>query len=136
MGPAPARHLAADFELCGAAADRRGRLVMIPVSRAQVGDENDALSEDARHLISDKDVLLTAVQTSHELRASKLDALEDTLVSNEMTRASELIGKYTKWAYERNRARVVEVVTYHERNVQELDALLGGEEDDEDEDDA
>ena len=87
-------------------------------------------------LISDKDVLLTAVQTSHELRAGKLDALEDTLVSNEMTRASELIGKYTQWAYDRNRSRIVEVVTYHERNVQELDALLGGDDEDEDEDEA
>jgi RNAse (barnase) inhibitor barstar len=102
------------------------------VEDLQGADDHDALSDDARHLISDKDVLLTAVQTSHELHASKIDALEDTLVTNEINRASELVAKHTQWAYTRNRDRIIEVVTYHERNVQELDALLGNEEDEDD----
>jgi hypothetical protein len=100
----------------------------------QGADDLNALSDDARHLISDKDVLLTAVQTAHELHASKIDGLEDTLVTNEINRATELIAKHTQWAYSRNRDRIIEVVTYHERNVQELHALLGhGEEECEDE---
>jgi hypothetical protein len=98
---------------------------------AQGGDDLDALSEDARHLVSDKDVLMSAIQSSHELHTSKLDVLEDTLINIEMNRANELVSKHTQWAYTRNRDRIVEIITYYERNNLELDALPGTDEDDE-----
>lgn len=92
----------------------------------------DALAEDARALVTDKEALTSALQGSHELHTSKLDALEDTLIHTEMKRASALVAEHTHWAYERNRNRIVETVTYHERNAMELEALLGGNDDDED----
>ena len=45
----------------------------------------DALAEDARALVTDKEALTSALQGSHELHTSKLDALEDTLIHTEMT---------------------------------------------------
>ena len=94
------------------------------------GDALETLSEDARMLMSDKDLLSNAIQASHDLHTSKMDTLEDTLVNNEVSRANALVAKHTQWAYHRNRDRIAEIITYTERNAQEVDALLhDGEED-------
>ena len=89
------------------------------------------MPEDARLLVSDKDALLNAVQSTHELRTARIDTLEDTLINNEVNNASDLIQKHMLWAYSRNRDRVVEIVAYQERNAGELNTLLEGGNDDE-----
>ena len=90
----------------------------------QGSDISDSLSDDVRELMADRDVLLNATQASHDLHASRLDALEDALVSNEARRAAALVTKNSDWSYMRNRDRVIEIITYHESNVQELDMML------------
>jgi RNAse (barnase) inhibitor barstar len=79
--------------------------------------------------MADKDVLLNTIQASLDLHTSKMDALEDTLLSKEAKRAADLVTKHTNWAYTRNRDRVIEIVTYHETNIQELNAMLRGDDD-------
>ena len=99
----------------------------------QVGDDLDGLPESARQLVTDKEALTNALQSAQETHTSKLDALEDTLVHTEMKRAVDLVAKHTDWAYTRNRNRIIEIVTYHERNAMELETLLGVNEEDEEE---
>lgn len=88
------------------------------------GDASEALSEDARTLMSDKDILLSAIQTSHDLHTAKMDVLEDTLVNNEVNGANALVTHYTQWATQRNRDRIAAIITYIEQNVQEIEALV------------
>eukprot|EP00892_Ulva_mutabilis_P007393 jgi/Ulvmu1/5025/UM021_0042.1 len=94
-------------------------------------DELESLAEDARILMSDKDMLMNAIQSSHDAHTSKLDAVEDSLVNRETQRASDLVTKHAEWAHKRNRDRIIEIITYVERNSQELEMLLNTEEDDE-----
>jgi hypothetical protein len=97
----------------------------------QGSDDIDSLNEDVRDLMADKDVLLNTTQASHDFHTSKMDALEDALVCNEAKRAASLLATHTEWAYMRNRDRVIEIVTYHESNIQELNLMLRTDEDDE-----
>lgn len=97
----------------------------------QGADELEALTEDARSLMSDKEMLMNAIQSSHDSHTSKLDAVEDNLVNQETQRAADLVTKHSEWAHKRNRDRIIEIITYVERNSQELDMLLRAEEDDE-----
>jgi putative NADH-flavin reductase len=81
-------------------------------------------------LMSDKDILLSAIQTSHDLHTSKMDVLEDTLVSNEVNGANALVAHYTQWAEQRNRDRIAAIISHIEQNTQEIDALTRDGEDD------
>lgn len=67
----------------------------------QGADDLETLSEDARLLMSDKDALLSTMQTTHDSHTSKLDAVEDALLSQETSRASSLVTQYTEWAHSR-----------------------------------
>lgn len=97
----------------------------------QGADELDTLSEDARSLMSDKEMLMNAIQSTHDTHTSKLDAVEDKLVNQEGQRAADLVSKHTEWAHKRNRDRIIEIITYVERNTQELEMILNAEEEDE-----
>lgn len=67
----------------------------------QGAEDLESLSEDARMLMSDKDALLNTMQTSHDTHTSKLDAVEDSLLNQEASRAASLITHYTEWAHSR-----------------------------------
>lgn len=97
----------------------------------QGADELDTLAEDARSLMSDKDMLMNTIQSSHDAHTSKLDAVEDNLVNKETQRAADLVAKHGEWAHKRNRDRIIEIITYVERNSQELEMLLHIDEEDE-----
>lgn len=97
----------------------------------QGADELDSLTEDARSLMSDKEMLMNTIQSSHDAHTSKLDAVEDNLVNQETQRAVDLVTKHAEWAHKRNRDRIIEIITYVERNSQELDMLLHAEEEEE-----
>lgn len=96
----------------------------------QGSDELESLSEDARSLMSDKDMLMNAIQSSHDAHTSKLDAVEDNLVNRETQRATDLVTKHAEWVHKQNRDRIIEIITYVERNSQELETLLRTEEED------
>lgn len=67
----------------------------------QGAEELESLSEDARLLMSDKDALLSTMQTTHDSHTGKMDAVEDALLNQETSRASSLISQYTEWAHNR-----------------------------------
>lgn len=62
-------------------------------------------------------------QTSHDIHISKIDGLEDRLVATELRRANDLADANAKWEAQRHRDRTAEILSYLERNVQELDVL-------------
>ncbi|CAG9466392.1 unnamed protein product [Pedinophyceae sp. YPF-701] len=83
----------------------------------------EAMSSEARSLLQDKDQLMSTVQACHDGITSRIDALDDKLVSEEARRAQELSAWYGEWAYKRNRRRVVEIsslIALHEGELEEL----------------
>eukprot|EP00775_Hariotina_reticulata_P009125 gene9125-9294_t len=85
--------------------------------------ELEALPEEVQVMLGDKDSLLNAMQASHEAHISLLDSLEDMLVGRELAKANSLADTNNAWQEQRHRDRMSEVLSYLERNVQELDVL-------------
>lgn len=77
-------------------------------------------------LLADKDTLMNSVQGSHDVHTSKLDALEDKLVSQEVKAFDELVAENKAWEYKRNRDRVSEIWSLVDRQRAELASLLDG----------
>ncbi|KAA6424820.1 MAG: leucine-rich repeat-containing 48 isoform 1 [Trebouxia sp. A1-2] len=59
----------------------------------QEGSDLEALPEEARTLLQDKDTLLNAVQASHDAHGTVLDGIEDRLTSHEIKSAASLVGR-------------------------------------------
>eukprot|EP00877_Chromochloris_zofingiensis_P000606 jgi/Chrzof1/10546/Cz05g02220.t1 len=85
--------------------------------------ELESMPEEAQLLLQDKDAMMNAIQTSHDIHISKIDGLEDRLVATELRRANDLADANAKWEAQRHRDRTAEILSYLERNVQELDVL-------------
>lgn len=90
-------------------------------------EESKLVNHEALHnnpeieaMVRDKEAFLGAVAGCHEANTSKIDDLEAELVGNEMERAKALSEKYTNWAYKRNRDRVMEIWSMHERHRSQL----------------
>lgn len=45
--------------------------------------------------MSDKDTIMNAIQASHDAHLSKIDALEDSLVNQELKAANDLVGFFS-----------------------------------------
>jgi hypothetical protein len=86
--------------------------------------ELDLLPDDPRTLMNDKDTIMNAIQASHDAHLSKIDALEDQLVSNELKGANELVAEKQQWESTRNRDRVSEILGLYMRNRQALEDAL------------
>ena len=90
--------------------------------------ELDALPEDARLLLQDKDALLGALGAAHDQRISKLDAKEDETRAIEEKNLKAVGKQVHEDEYHRNRTRVTEVYNLcrhiHKR---ELDEFAGAE---------
>ena len=88
----------------------------------------DALPEDARLLLQDKDTLLGALGAAHDQRISKLDAKEDETRAIEEKNLKAVGKQVHEDEYHRNRTRVTEVYNLcrhiHKR---ELDEFAGAE---------
>lgn len=90
--------------------------------------EGGKLSDDARSLLGDKDMLMNSLQASHDSHTAKIDASEDRLLSQEAKNSKNLLEHNTLWETKRSRNRVAEIVHYIERNMMDLDEA--GAEDD------
>ncbi|KAL6758622.1 hypothetical protein V8C86DRAFT_2592714 [Haematococcus lacustris] len=93
----------------------------------QENSDLESLPEDARILLSDKDALINSLQASHDAHTSRIDMLEDRLVSTELRSANDLNNQNALWSAKRNRDRISEIINYIERNMLELDELAGEE---------
>lgn len=90
--------------------------------------EGGKLSDDARSLLGDKDMLMNSLQVSHDSHTTKIDASEDKLLSQEIRNSNNLLAHNKLWETKRSRNRVAEIVHYIERNMMDLDEA--GAEDD------
>jgi hypothetical protein len=81
-------------------------------------------NEVGQALLADKDALMNSVQGSHDAHTSRLDALEDRLVSQEVKAFDKLVADNKSWEYKRNRDRVSEIWSLVDRNRAELNDLL------------
>ena len=85
------------------------------------GNEVEKLQDDARALLGDKDLLMNAIQASHDAHTTRIDALEDKLVNQEIRLANDLVAGTVRSEAKRNRDRVSEIVNYVERNMMDLE---------------
>ncbi|KAL3160580.1 hypothetical protein ABBQ32_010517 [Trebouxia sp. C0010 RCD-2024] len=89
----------------------------------QDGSDLDALPEDARTLLQDKDTLLNAVQASHDAHGTVLDGIEDGLTSHEVKSAASLIAEKAAWVEHRHQHRVAEIIGLMRGLKQEVNEL-------------
>ena len=94
------------------------------------GDLDDVATEDAKVILSDKDMFNNAVQAHHDFHVNVIDAKEDQLATGEKTRLDGKMAEIRKWERKRNRERIAEIAAAHKRFNAEAEAELGdGEED-------
>ncbi|XP_039083183.1 dynein regulatory complex subunit 3 [Hyaena hyaena] len=87
------------------------------------GELDEDLPEDARALFVDKDTIVNAVGTSHDLHLLKIDNREDELVTRTNSWCSHLVDTIHKDEITRNRRRVKEINQYIDHMQNELDNL-------------
>ncbi|DBB11623.1 hypothetical protein WJX82_004054 [Trebouxia sp. C0006] len=98
----------------------------------QEGSDLEALPEEARTLLQDKDTLLNAVQASHDAHGTVLDGIEDRLTSHEIKSAASLVAEKAAWTEQRHRRRVAEIIGLLKMLRQEMNEVqAGGDDDDE-----
>ncbi|XP_029785066.1 dynein regulatory complex subunit 3 isoform X2 [Suricata suricatta] len=87
------------------------------------GELDEDLPEDVRALFVDKDTIVNAVGTSHDLHLLKIDNREDELVTRTNSWCSHLVDTIHKDEIMRNRRRVKEIYQYIDHMQNELDSL-------------
>lgn len=92
--------------------------------RYQANELDQAISEDGRHLLQDKDTLLNIVNGSHDAHLFKIDAREDELTLRETDLFNSWVLGAKAAENTRNRTRVSEVLGYVARNKTEIDDYL------------
>ncbi|XP_023600830.1 dynein regulatory complex subunit 3 [Myotis lucifugus] len=91
------------------------------------GELDEDLPEDVRALFVDKDTIVNAVGTSHDIHLLKIDNREDELVTRVNSWCTHLVGKIHKDEIMRNRKRVKEINQYIDHMQNELDNLDSGD---------
>ncbi|XP_030152378.1 dynein regulatory complex subunit 3 isoform X1 [Lynx canadensis] len=87
------------------------------------GELDENLPYDVRALFVDKDTIVNAVGTSHDLHLLKIDNREDELVTRTNSWCSHLVDAIHKDEIMRNRRRVKEIHQYVDHVQNELDNL-------------
>ncbi|XP_043439240.1 dynein regulatory complex subunit 3 isoform X1 [Prionailurus bengalensis] len=87
------------------------------------GELDEDLPYDVRALFVDKDTIVNAVGTSHDLHLLKIDNREDELVTRTNSWCSHLVDAIHKDEIMRNRRRVKEIHQYVDHIQNELDNL-------------
>lgn len=88
------------------------------------------VGDDLAALLEDRDTMMGAVGSSHDIHVSKLLAAEDACRTTENRRAAKTIASLKETEQKRTRDRMVEIAVMCERNEKAIQALLeeGGEE--------
>ncbi|XP_019512229.1 PREDICTED: dynein regulatory complex subunit 3 isoform X3 [Hipposideros armiger] len=87
------------------------------------GELDEDLPDDVRALFVDKDTIVNAVGTSHDIHLLKIDNREDELVTRINSWCTQLVNKIHKDEITRNRKRVREINQYIDHMQSELDNL-------------
>ncbi|CAK6437602.1 unnamed protein product [Pipistrellus nathusii] len=91
------------------------------------GELDEDLPDDVRALFVDKDTIVNAVGTSHDIHLLKIDNREDELVTRVNSWCTHLVDKIHKDETMRNRKRVKEINQFMDHVQNELDNLDSGD---------
>jgi hypothetical protein len=80
------------------------------LERFAAGDGGDeALTEEQREVLKEKEPLLAAIQASHDMHLSKIDAKEDAMTQQQTRAFNKMIAGDKETAAQRNRSRISEI---------------------------
>ncbi|RNA42467.1 leucine-rich repeat-containing 48 isoform X1 [Brachionus plicatilis] len=80
------------------------------LERVIKGEVSDDFPDDLRDLFIDKDTVVNALQTSHDLHTLKIDSREDDMISKIKNWSNTMIEQiHDEEEYKRNRKRVIEI---------------------------
>eukprot|EP00294_Goniomonas_avonlea_P008177 CAMPEP_0114559746 /NCGR_PEP_ID=MMETSP0114-20121206/11084_1 /TAXON_ID=31324 /ORGANISM="Goniomonas sp, Strain m" /LENGTH=706 /DNA_ID=CAMNT_0001745233 /DNA_START=21 /DNA_END=2137 /DNA_ORIENTATION=+ len=86
------------------------------------------VTEEAAGLLQDKEALVNALNSSHDLHLSKIDAKEDEMINVETRIFTALLADSKNQAEKRNRDRITEINMLCERSSREIEDVLNEEE--------
>ncbi|XP_065900080.1 dynein regulatory complex subunit 3-like [Dysidea avara] len=81
------------------------------------------LHDELRILFVDKDTLMNAINTSHDLHLLKIDEKEDKMLSQMRTHLKQLVDQMAQDELQRNRSRIMEINHYIDHQREELENL-------------
>ncbi|KAM5153088.1 dynein regulatory complex subunit 3 [Mantella aurantiaca] len=93
------------------------------LERVLKGEMDEDMTDELRALFVDKDTIINAVSTSHDIHLLKIDNREDELVTKINNWATNLIQQVHREEQQRNRKRVAEINMYIDHLRDELDNL-------------
>jgi hypothetical protein len=76
---------------------------------ASEGGGDEALTEEQREVLKDKEPLMAAIQASHDVHISKIDAKEDSMTQQQTRTFNKMIAADKETAAVRNRSRISEI---------------------------
>ncbi|EFJ04659.1 hypothetical protein SELMODRAFT_432205 [Selaginella moellendorffii] len=82
-------------------------------------------SDEGRMLLRDKDMILNAIQASHDARTLKIDSLEDQRLRGEEEMQKAMNIRFRQEENKRNRERIEEIDFLHQTTIDEITDLLG-----------
>jgi hypothetical protein len=71
----------------------------------------------------DKELMLSTVNASHEFRMSRLDALEDALMSGTSKESESILNQVYQKEIERNRNRIIHFLQFEKKMNEEIAAI-------------
>jgi len=95
--------------------------IMTAYDRFHKSDIDSIESEELRELISDKEVILNSLNATHDFHLLKFDQQEDGLSSGCNKELEDEIQRVHNEETQRNRKRVIEIITYVERLYYEIE---------------
>ncbi|CAF0830778.1 unnamed protein product [Brachionus calyciflorus] len=90
--------------------ERLQELCLATLEKVIKGEVPDEFPDDLRDLFIDKDTVVNALQTSHDLHSLRIDSREDDMISKIKNWSSTMIEQiHDEEEYKRNRKRVIEI---------------------------
>ena len=84
----------------------------------------DDVSEDVQMFLTDKDVVMAALSSSHDSHLAKIDGLEDKICTKERRDAQAIYQKYRTASTQRDRNRLTEIGKLTAQNSEYIQRLV------------
>ncbi|OUM58939.1 hypothetical protein PIROE2DRAFT_64091 [Piromyces sp. E2] len=101
--------------------ERYTECIMSSYDRIHKSDMDSIENEELRELLSDKEIILNSLNATHDFHLLKFDQQEDGLSSGCNKELEDEIQRTHNEETQRNRKRVIEIITYVERLYYEIE---------------
>eukprot|EP00277_Geminigera_cryophila_P028042 CAMPEP_0179463752 /NCGR_PEP_ID=MMETSP0799-20121207/45724_1 /TAXON_ID=46947 /ORGANISM="Geminigera cryophila, Strain CCMP2564" /LENGTH=544 /DNA_ID=CAMNT_0021267161 /DNA_START=12 /DNA_END=1646 /DNA_ORIENTATION=- len=88
----------------------------------------DDVSDAAKMFLMDKDIVMTALSSSHDAHLGSIDGLQDKICTNEKRQANSIYIKFRDASTQRDRNRITEIGKLTTKNNDEINRLVMDEE--------